>query len=106
MVIAAVIGGATYVASAATTRSGVGSAAVAGYQISDVHFAPDGQDPRNLSAVSFSLDQAPQGGAEARVQLFTAGPWHTCRLDGTRAVCGTPGTPLASVDRLAVSVDG
>lgn len=106
LVVATLLGGATYAAAATRSGSGSGSAVVSGYRVAGVHFETDERDPRDLVGVTFSLEPAPGPQAKATVRLRSDGSWYPCRLDGSAATCPTPGASLGTTDDLAVTVDG
>jgi hypothetical protein len=84
----------------ATNKSGAGSQAITGFDVSNVHYALDGTDNTKYSAVTFDLDGT-AGDVRAKV-LSTATTYVTCSATtGNGWTCPITNT-VAESDSLTV----
>lgn len=111
LAVAFVLAVATYALTASNTvpvtRAGSGAQQISGYTVSDVHYTLNGTDPRNVDAVTFTLDAAPPAGATMRAKLQAAGTaWYTCTASGANLTCATtaPQATAAAADQLTVVI--
>ena len=109
--VAAVLSVATYALTASNTvpatKAGSGAQAVAGYTVTNVHYALNGTDPRNVDSVTFTVDTAPTSGATIKAKLTAAGTtWYTCTNSTTTVTCTTtsPQATAATADELSVVI--
>jgi hypothetical protein len=89
------------------TKAGDGVGTISGFVASSVHYTLNSTNPRNMDAVSFTLDSAPIAGSTIRAQVVDGGTWYACTNTGTAVTCdttvGTQAT-VVSTDKLRVVV--
>lgn len=78
-----------------TSKSGEGSAAISGYDVTSVHYTLNATDPTKISAVSFNVDTAPPAGSSLKVRLVSGGAnWYVCTNTGVAVSCTTTTPPV------------
>ena len=82
------------------TRSGLGSAAISGYEVSAIHYELADE---TIDAVSFEL--APDDARTVKVRLSPAAAWTTCAVAGAAVSCPVA-TSIASAAALEVVAAG
>jgi hypothetical protein len=111
LAVAFVLSIATYALTASNTvpasKAGDGATAVSGYTVSAVHYALNASDPRNIDAVTFTVDTAPPAGATMKVKLVSSGTtFYSCTASGANLTCATtsPQATAATADELTVVI--
>ncbi len=82
------------------TTSGLGSAAISGYEVSSINYELDDE---TIDAVTFVL--APADAGTVRVRLAPAAPWTTCAVAGAAVSCPVA-TSIAAATALEVVAAG
>ena len=87
------------------TRAGSGQASVSGYQVSNVHYEMDANDPTVINEVTFTADPAPSSNSTIQVRLVSSSSnWYSCTFAGASVSCQTtsPSISLSDIDELTV----
>ncbi len=87
------------------TRAGSGQASVSGYQVSNVHYEMDVNDPTVINEVTFTADPAPTSNSTIQVKLVSSSSnWYSCTFAGAAVSCQTtsPSISLSDIDELTV----
>jgi hypothetical protein len=69
--------------------AGQGNGAISGYDVTNIHYTLDNNDPSNLTGVTFELSPATATTVKAKINgmagwsTCTGGPTWTCTLSGT-----------------------
>ena len=102
LVLPALLAGPVLTASGSVppTTSGLGSAAISGYEVSSIDYELDAE---TIEAVTFDL--APADAGTVKVRLAPAAPWTTCAVAGAAVSCPVA-TTIASAAALEVVAAG
>ena len=111
LAVAFVLSIATYALTASNTvpatKAGTGATALAGYTVTNVHYNLNASDPRNIDAVTFTVDSAPPAGATMKAKLVSSGTtFYSCTASGANLTCATtsPQATAATADELTVVI--
>jgi hypothetical protein len=92
-VVAAAVGIAGFAFTASNTvpntKAGDGAGTITGFVASSVHYTLNSTNPRNMDAVSFTLDSAPIAGSTIRAQVVDGGTWYACTNTAADVTCDT-----------------
>lgn len=89
------------------TKAGTGATAVSGYTVTNVHYNLNASDPRNIDAVTFTVDTTPPPGATMKAKLVSSGTtFYSCTNSGANLTCATtsPQATAATANELTVVI--
>lgn len=89
------------------TNAGSGSAAISGYDITNVAYNLHAANPNNIDTVTFDISPASAG--TVKIQLLGGGTWYDCVNTAGSVSCnttvGTPATVSPAVQLTVVATD-
>lgn len=85
-----------------TTSSGVGSAAISGYAVTNVQYGLNATTPTNIDSVTFDIN--PTAATVVKAQLAAAGTYYPCTNVAGAVTCTTtaPQATVAGATQLTV----
>ncbi len=89
-IVATVVGaGSAFTASNTVPDAALGQGAntISGYAITSVSYTPNGSNPANIDAVSFTI--TPSTAAVVKAQLVSGGAWYSCTNSSGSVSCTT-----------------
>ncbi len=89
----------------ADTRGGFGQGSVSGYDVSNVHYELDPNDPSFVIEVTFTADPAPTSGSTIQVKVDSgSNDWYLCTFSGVEVSCPTSAPAVSLADIVVLTV--